>query len=260
MVHPIQAKRSFGLDGYAEGNLSETVSPSVSQGAFRDGYFVLEDVQVFDADDNVTEYYPKLEVMADVQRDSAGSILKHTPYAAALHCKEKGLFLPSMALSCVVLARLFALRGTPQFGRVLAQYKDTGLGWGYHGQNSVVDWKSRKVIHYPCAADFEQEGSINSGKRVSLGFDKSGLKTKTLESALEDANHRKFIQQLTGLQDLRILIEIGKHFEKPAHLWVPSKKTSTQAVWFGCGYVNFYLYTKYNLNGYYAFRGVRIPQ
>jgi hypothetical protein len=253
----VGARGKFSLDNYAEQALLEKVESTTSRGPFRDGYFVLEDVKVFDADGRVTEQYDNLEVMADVERSSDGNILEYGQNNAALHCEEKGLFIPSMALSCAILERLFALRDDPQFCKVLAQYSDSGLGWGYHVQNSVVDWESGVVIHYHNASDFTQQGDINSRKRVSLGFDKGRLKSKNLEAALEDESHRRFVQQLTGLQDPKILVKIGEHFERPAHLCVPGEKTSTRKVWLGCSNDSFRIKSGYNFDGCDAFRGVR---
>jgi hypothetical protein len=262
MIHQVQAKKSFGLD-YTQQDLSEKIASTTRKGIFRDGYFILEDVKVFDADDNVIERYDRLEVMADVERDSGGerggSVIQHVPYIAALHCEEKGLFLPSIALSCVILSKLFILRDDSRFHRVLGQYKEihVGSGWGYHCQNSMIDWKRGKVIHYPSPEEYGKKGNINSGKRVSLDFDKSNLRGIDLESALENESHRKFVRQLTGLQDPSILVEIGEHFEKIVYLWIPEEKASTVTVWLGTS-DSLDLNINGSFNNYNAYRGVRI--
>ena len=237
----------------------EQKNPIISDGE----YITLENMACVDADGNVFESYERLDVARDIFR-SGNAQVSRTPYTHAVHCKEMGLFLPSFALTCNIVARLYEERNDPEIERVLQQYKDKGNGFGWHAQNTIIDFGSSKVIHYPSASDFSGVTAVNASQsRVVLPFVKDSLEDALLKDALRDASSRRFLQQLTGLHEPEILIEIGKYFGKPAKVWFPwngkARKSfkETRAVWFGCDNTSFFLVMYDDLIDASAARGVR---
>jgi len=213
----------------------------------------------------VYEHYDRILVRKDIFRDEDGNQTNRTPYDHAVYCEQNGLFLPSIALSCNIVARLYALRADPTAAAVLQQYKDKGNGDGWHAQNTVINYGTEEVIHYPNASDFDQTQPVNaSGSRFALGFSKATLQDALLEDALRDAAAHRFVRQLTGLRDPSVLVEIGKHFGKPAKLWFPwngqvgSRYTQKHAAWFGCSDSDLFLLDcDLSFSSSLAARGVR---
>ena len=237
----------------------EQKNPIISDGE----YITLENMACVDADGNVFESYDHLDVARDIFR-SDGKQVSRTPYNHVVHCEEMGLFLPSFALTCNIVARLYEERNDPEIERVLQQYKDKGNGFGWHAQNTIIDFGSSKVIHYPSGSDFNQKDPINSSQpRTILPFVKDSLEDALLKDALRDASSRRFLQQLTGLHEPEILIEIGKYFGKPAKVWFAWNGKAgkgfkeKRAAWFGCGVTFFDLSANYILINTFAARGVR---
>jgi len=175
-----------------------------------------------------------------------------------------GLFLPSFALTCNIVARLYEGKSDAHVEKVLQQYKDKGNGAGWHAQNTIIAFGSSKVIHYPSGSDFNQKDPINSSQsRTILPFVKDSLEDALLKDALRDASSRRFLQQLTGLHEPEILIEIGKYFGKPAKVWFPWNGKAgkgfkeKRAAWFGCIDASFNLDAVNFLGSVNAARGVR---
>ncbi|MBN1793234.1 hypothetical protein JW826_06135, partial [Candidatus Woesearchaeota archaeon] len=207
-----------------------------------DNFLKLENVKCTDSKGKVFEHYDALFVRKDIERDSNNpdnktNQVNFTPYNATAHFESKGLFLPSFALSCNILAALYANKSDPEVAQVLMQYKNKGNGTGYHAQNTMVDWGAKKIIHYPNKDDYTSAGGnqvINSQKvRTPLAFDNSGFSNATLEAALRNPNYREFIQNLSGMQNPDLLVEIGVHFVKPAYSWI-SSSNEKRAAWLGC--------------------------
>ena len=232
--------------------------------SFSEGDFLtLEDLSCVDADGNVFESYDHLDVARDIFR-ADGKQVSRTPYNHVVHCEEMGLFLPSFALTCNIVARLYEGKSDAHVEKVLQQYKDKGNGAGWHAQNTIIDFGSSKVIHYPSARDFSQSTAVNGSQgHVALSFVKDSLEDALLKNALHDASTRRYVQQLTGLHEPEILIEIGKYFGKPAKVWFPwngkARKSfkETRAVWFGCDNTSFFLVMYDDLIDASAARGVR---
>jgi len=232
--------------------------------SFSEGDFLtLEDLSCVDADGNVFESYDRLDVRKDIFR-SGNAQVSRTPYAHAVHCEEMGLFLPSSALTCNIVARLYEGKSDAHVEKVLQQYKDKGNGFGWHAQNTIIAYGSSEVIHYPSASDFSGVTAVNASQsRVVLPFVKDSLEDALLKNALHDASTRRYVQQLTGLHEPEILIEIGKYFGKPAKVWFPwngkagKSFKETRAAWFGCSDADLYLGANLNLSSTGAARGVR---
>ena len=165
---------------------------------------------------------------------------------------------------------MYQHRDDPEVKPILLHYKNHGAGYGWHAQNTVINWGEQKVIHYPHKNDFTEHGGktgINqSRQRTLLPFirkekrklfwDRS-LSDTTLEKGLKDSLMARFVRQLTGLQDPSVLVEAGSYFGKTARVWVSSSK-ETRAAWFGCISYNFNLDGNYFLYNDSAARGVRL--
>jgi hypothetical protein len=241
----------------------EVQEPSASKVITLDHYLRLENISCTDADGNVFEQYPVIYVRKDIYRNDQNHILFFTPYQAAKNAAAKGDFHPSFALSCNILAALYAQRKKPEIDAVLKQYLNKGNGNGYHGQNTIIDFGAKKVIHYPTAQDFGQKETVNAGRaRTALSFLKARLENELLETALGKADQQRYIKQLTGLREPKVLIEIGEYFGQPAKLWFPwsgqdgAGYTEKRASWLGC-YLYLYLSSVSNLINGGAARGVR---
>src|SRR3989339_1106514 len=232
--------------------------------SFSEGDFLtLENISCVDADGNVFESYDRLDVARDIFR-ADGKQINRTPYNHAVHCESNGLFLPSFALTCNIVARLYEGKSDAHAEKVLQQYKDRGDRFSYHAQNTIIAFGSSEIIHYPSASDFSQAAAVNASQRhVVLPFVKDSLEDALLKDALHDASTRRYVQQLTGLHEPEILIEIGKYFGKPAKVWFPWNGKAgkgfkeKRAAWFGCNDALFNLFANYSLYGAYTARGVR---
>ena len=121
----------------------------------------------------------------DIERDVNQNQISHTPYDWIIHLENKGLFLPSFALSCNILAALYSKRNGTEINKVLLQYKDKGNGNGWHAQNTIVDWGANKIIHYPTKNT--NGDSINPGRDTKeFPFTRKGIRDVALEEALKE--------------------------------------------------------------------------
>jgi hypothetical protein len=247
-------------------------------------FITLEKVACIGSDGKPFEIYDKIDIATDVERQADKKHVSFTPYQAITHLESRGngLFLPSFALSCNILTALFGKAVKKEkneeyttldagLKRVLDQYLNHGAGYGWHAQNTVVNWKTREIIHYPQDADFPNNGgtsNVNSrGASLRKRFNPTGFGDMTLEKALKEPEFKKYMIDLTGLATPEQLIEIGKYYtkvagsDKKAFVWVPNKPSQanyTAAAWLGCGNVSFYLFTCFDLGYVSAARGVSL--
>ncbi|MFH0752532.1 MAG: hypothetical protein V1914_02935 [archaeon] len=222
-------------------------------------YLVLGNIRCVDSDGVEFEQYDRLRVNKDIERDADGSQVSFTPYNAVACLEKQKMFLPSMALSCNILACLYANRDDKEVNKVLMQYKDKGNGYGWHAQNTIVDWGSKKIIHYPSDKDFPEHGGsdgINNARRVERKFNPKDFMCMLLKEALKTPEFNNYIQNLTGLQKPKTLTEIGQYFQKPAKIWTSTNK-EVRAVWLGCYNSDFDVSTNYDLYNFNACRGVQ---
>ena len=225
-------------------------------------YITLENIVCTDADGNEFERYEQLYVLKDIFRD--GKKQKNfTPYNAAVYCEQNGLFMPSFALTCNILQALYQQKSNSELKTVLDQYKDKGNGFGYHAQNTILDFGAETVIHYPNSADFDQTVAVNAGRpRVAKSFSKAELQDSLLEDALRAVQPTRYARQLTGLREPSILVEIGKYYGRPARLlfhWngnAGAGYNGKRAAWLGCSNDSFSLIASGSLGGSNAARGV----
>ena len=230
---------------------------------------IFQNITCVGADHKPFEQYDKLSVISDVVRGNGtynnSTVQKHepfTPYQAISFFEQRtGLFLPSIALSCNLLVASYQNKNHAAFEALLQQYKDYGPGHGYHAQNTVINWGTKHIIHYPGDNDFPEHGGSNninqSRSHKRFTFDSTGFSSTTLEDALKMPNFKTYIQNLTGLPDPSVLIDIAAYFGKTARVWV-SSSNETRAAWFGCVSDNLNLYGNYYLNYNSAARGVRL--
>ncbi|MBI5797629.1 hypothetical protein HZA98_01855 [Candidatus Woesearchaeota archaeon] len=204
-----------------------------------------------------------LQVARDIFRENDQQVHR-APYGHAVYAEQQGLFIPSFALSCNILAALFKGKDNPDAKAVLDQYKDKLNGNGWHAQNTVIDYARSEIIHYPSAADFNATNPINlQQNRIVLPFDKSVLENTPLEDALKTSSFADYVQKLTGLDDPSILVDIGKYFGRPAKVWLPwtgragANFQGKRAVWLGCFTNGLNLGSNDDLLNYSAARGVR---
>ena len=223
-------------------------------------FLKLENIVCRDAKGNVFEQYDEIYLAKDIFREQNGEGKLFTPYQAIAYSEQQGLFLPSFALSCNILVALFNQRDNPEAAKILQQYKDYGPCYGWHAQNTIVDWGKQEIIHYPQDADFPSDGGnekINKGrKRISLGFQRKKLKNSSLEEALQQGREfQTYLKNLTGLSDPAQLIPLGKEWKIPAYVWI-SSSDKVRVAWLGCGSY-FDLSADGDLNDDDAARGVR---
>ncbi len=226
-------------------------------------YLRLENIVCVDADGNVFEQYPELEVRTDVFKDEEDNILFFTPYNAARSAEEQGCFNPSFALHCAIIAALYQGRDDPLHAAVLQQYKDRGNGNSGHRPNTLIDWGRQQIIHYPLDGDFPEHGGtigINTSRnRIIRPFDRVGFKSQLLAEALARSNYRSYIRDLTGLPDPAVLVEVGNYFNRAAKSWV-SASNEVRAGWLGASDSDFNLLVDVDLNDADAARGVRLVE
>lgn len=228
--------------------------------------YVLRNIRCVGSDGNVFEQYAELRIQSDVVRQQNNAHRSFTPYQAIVHFETQGnQFLPSMALSCNILVALFraAVRrnddGTyttldEHAKQLLDQYKDYGSNYGWHAQNTVVDWEKPgivrnrrqhpKIIHYPRKEDFPKYGGdqeINAQRqRITKEFDREGFEHCTLEAACQKPTMLAYLQNFTGLQNPRELSEVATYFGRTAKVLI-SSENKTRAAWLGCSSISDYL-------------------
>jgi hypothetical protein len=201
----------------------------------------LENINCTDSNGVVYEHYDSLLLRKDVERghntypkpnwlesifskaDPDYNELKF----AKFYMSEQGLFLPSFALTCNILAELYANKNNVKFAKVLNQYNNLEKRYGgaAHIQNTLVNGDTKQIIHYPNYADslnvtvYGQDREAQP-TRKTFAFNFTDFKNLLLEDALKEPNCREFLQNLTGLQNPEILGEIGTYFEKIPFIYV----------------------------------------
>ena len=153
-----------------------------------------------------------------------------------------------MALSCNILLALFktAVRKEEDGSyttldghakQILDQYKNYGSGYGWQAQNTVVDWKGKKMVHYPKDTDFPDNGctaNINNARQRNPKYvNRKGFENCTLEQACQNQNMHAFLQDFTGLENPAELGDVARYFGKTARVWI-STENQTRAAWLGC--------------------------
>ena len=212
----------------------------------------LENIYCKDEYGNMMEHYDKIFIKTELATTNKNRSLScfTLPGAVSFFERQKGdVFLPSCALTCNILAKLYELRHYEEMENLLLQYKTHGLNDGWHIQNTIVDWKRERIIHYPGYTDIPKKI-----KKRDMNFKRSGIildftlgnfEDGPLNFLLKDSGIRGFIEGLTGLEDPEVLIDIGDYFRKPTRVWFPNdpiKGKKPSIVWIGCRHDNFDIY------------------
>src|SRR3989338_5234862 len=231
----------------------------------------LENISCVDADGHEFERYGELYVKKEVEKDTAGKIIKVTPYAAIHHCEQSG-FLPSAALMANIHVAVYhaaverQLDGTyrtrnAELEQMLQKLKNRGDNVGGHWVNTLVNWDTPQIIHYPQDADFPINGGtagINaSHPKKAFGFDKTSFADMELADALTIQNYKRYLQNYSGLTDQAILLEVAQYHEEMARSWVSSLE-EVRAAWLGCNLDNFYFDSSNYLSNTKAARRVSL--
>jgi len=256
-----------------QGEQQERTDNDLPTVSLEDDFIKLENIVCYASDDRVIEEYDELFLSRDVVRNKDGSHKSFTPYQAITYFEKqkKGLFLPSSALSCVILASLFksAVKKNKkgkyeiidqEIESVLQQYKDYGPGYGCHNVNTVIDYGRERINHYPSDLDFSTDGgtdNVNQGKRKDFSFSKSDLEGGLLSEKLKIPSVYQFVRNFSGLQDPSVLVSLGAYFEKSSYVWFrDASSTATTAGWLGCYGNYFFLDADGSLNSNNATRSV----
>ena len=236
-----------------------------------DDFLVLENIVCVDADGNEFEKYDHIYVQRKVEKDTAGGILKLTPYAGISHCEQlPGSFLPSSALLANIYVALHKTAvgqlskkihdvSKEEAKQMLEEFKDRGDGFGGQWANTLLNWGTQEIVHYPQQSDFPTGGrsNINSSlPRRVYPFHHANFKSTDLLAALSIPNFRCYVQNYTGLSRPEDLLGVAQYFGKTAHVWI-STSTVFRAAWFGWNSSNFNLGGCSNLDYGSAVRGVQ---
>ena len=227
-------------------------------------YILLKDISCVDADGTVFEQYDHIYVRKDIERDADKIPKKFSLYAGAVYFEQQGLFLPSFALSCNVITALYQQRANSDIEKVLQQYKDNN-SYDWQVQNTLINYATKEVVHYPTKDDFAQATTVNSAHpRRALPFSKTTFQNSLLENAIRDPASAHYVRQLTGLADPSVLVEIGQYFQRLTQLTFPlaaqidATFTERRAAWLGCYPGYFELRSIEELSGNYTARGIRL--
>ncbi|NQU79374.1 hypothetical protein HQ545_06425 [Candidatus Woesearchaeota archaeon] len=273
MTEIIKEMKGHSSDDYTGHQEEKNKNGSAQSLIDSDEFLVLEDIVCYGSDGKPFEQYDRIELAKDVVRsadkfyDNAKTVNRHvrfTPYEAISHFEKqkKGLFLPSFALQCVVLVRLYENRNDHEVERVLMQYKDYGAEYGWHNNNTVVNGEQGMIIHYPCDSDFLSQGGddrVNEErKRIQSSFPRSmDCNRSNFEDALEDSVKLNYMKELTGLKNPQVLIDIASYYGMTSMLWPADN--SICSVCLGGSHSFFNINVSAGRDNYYAARGVRVP-
>ena len=139
---------------------------------------------------------------------------------------------------------------------------------GSHAQNTLIDWNTFQIVHYPENDDFPKSIKINnsgqSRKSFPFGYHGMDLITEPLAEAIKKPAVKAFVRNLTGLADPSILTELVEYIyprispDKESVLLVVPKDNKTRPVWLGKGIDYFNIFTGSDFYYQISARGVRV--
>jgi len=219
----------------------------------------LKDICCKDEYGDIIEYYDKIFVktsLATTNKKRASYFKLHG--AVSFFERQKGdVFLPSAALTCNILAKLYELRHYEEMDNLLLQYLDYKANDGWHLQNTIIAWKAQRIIHYPGYSEVpkkirKRDMNYNRDCKI-LGFALEHVEDTKLEFLLQEPSNLNFIKDLTGLEKPEILVEIGYYLRRPTRVWFPDdiERAKPSTVFVGCrnGYFDLYLGCGINYSG-----------
>ena len=179
---------------------------------------MLKNVSCTDSTGQVFEHY---EALAIKKKPEEYDMIRDT-YNSARYFEQQGegWFLPSLALICNILVKLFKYKEqVPDADKILRDYFVSNT----FAQNTVINNEKKEIINYPRHEDLQffrmDDGSkvplerpeINvNHNRTVLGF-AGGLSNFKL-SQVRKGKRWEFLQQLTGLPYPTKLVEIADHY------------------------------------------------
>ena len=250
-------------------------------------YLLLQNLSCYDTQGHIFEHYDELYVQKEILRQKETTPNeKKIPTAQTemvpvrLTCQQaikqydEDSFLPSFALTCNLLVLLHekSKAGDGEADTLLKQYQNLGKGYGWHAQNTLVNYDWNQIIHYPTSEDFErteEQPILNEPPRVALPFSARSLVDTDINAALDHEELLPFVRNLTGLKDPRQLIEVSKYLGLEARLQFPFRRNAQgladaqgtfsgiYPAWLG-GVTYFHLSTFTVLDFAYAARGVSV--
>lgn len=227
-------------------------------------YISLDNISCINAYGDCMEHYDKIFIKTGLATTNKNRSSCFTLQGAvSFFERQKGdVFLPSCALTCNILAKLYELRHYEEMENLLLQYKNHGLNDGWHIQNTLINWGGEIIIHYPGFNEIpkkikKREMNYNRNCTTS-GFALENFEDGPLKFLLKDPNLYGFIKSLTGLENPEILIDIGDYFRKPTRVWFPNpiKEKKPLIAWIGCRHDNFDIYLCGGVNYSGPARGV----
>lgn len=201
-------------------------------------FLVLENIVCRDYRGDAFEKYEKIYVAKDILLNGS-TPASFTSYAAVFNCEMRQIFLPSMALTWNILVRLYENRKNKIANDVLMQYK-----CGKYAQNTLVNYESKEIIHYPRDNDFKKGSKdginyfdANQGMpRIPLAFSEKAFNGWSETFRLKGShNHhlRTFLWHLTGVSDLDVLTEIGSYLNLETKAYLPGLMMNAYPVMLG---------------------------
>ena len=235
-------------------------------------HLIVRNIKCTDANGNVYEKYDELCMPKDIVRDGTNQ-KSFNPYNGIKYFEDQGdgSFLPSLPVTLNILIKVLDAAVEKQddgsyvtlndgVKKVLDRYHDRCDGYGWHVQNTIIDYGRSEVIHYPIKNDINKSVDLNVDKtRIELSFDKTDLEDCLLSTGLKNPGIKQFVQQFTGLSNPEKLVDLGDYYSwlsgrsKPTKLWFPwsgkdgNNCSRKAAAWVGCVSYDFNLYANYFL-------------
>lgn len=189
---------------------------------------ILYDINCVGADGNIFEHYD--ELLVNKQHEYLGNSNKIW-LSTAYHIAPKDFFVPSLALTCNILASLFKFnksRRNSSLVNLLQEYNGFNAknGLKYHNQNTVINWAARKIVHNSniynrsiseTRFDFDPDDFSN------FALPQSNADYIRVEQALKNNVFEEFMKNLTGLENPIDFIHLVNFFRKQAILWIPKR-------------------------------------
>ncbi len=213
-------------------------------------FLIFENVSCTRADGEVYEHYDRIPVALDVDGGGDGRrglVRSYLPYTAIADLENENSFLPSLALTFNILDQAYKKKKDPRMRHLLMQYNNNGGYYhgqcGAHIQNTLISFKQREIIHYPYNTDFPSYGGdqpINTSRqqqRIPFTMEDWGLSefwgTIPLRKAVQRESLAHFLKNVTGLQDLSLLMKLGKYLGHETILVAHENNNTTVPALFG---------------------------
>jgi len=210
---------------------------------------------------DVKEEYPVLHIAKDIARLPNGQMIRADIDYATNNLKgRRGGFLPSLPLTCNIVAKLYKNRGHPDAKKLLMNYKERlgGHEWGICLQNTIVDHSAYKIVHYPNMRETLHNISPRHYKTFTAHVH-SVEGVISLQEALGNSPLLRFLQDLTCLPDPTVLKDIAKYFGVKAHIFFPKDRSDHPVRQCRFGFIGDLLAIDTSFKEREAYRWVQVP-